>query len=71
MHMRKRKRVTRLNKEDLHNHQGFSYKNFINCVKFMKTNLSDRFLYRSHSTNPSYCDMPKSPVGKYKTAKHT
>ena len=28
-------------------------------------------LYRFHSTNPSYCDMPKFLVGKYKTAKHT
>ena len=36
MHMRKRKGVVRLNKEDLHKHQGFSYKNLINCVKLMK-----------------------------------
>ena len=33
MHMRKRKGVGRLNQEDLHTHQGSSYKNLINCVK--------------------------------------
>ena len=36
MHMRKKKWVVGLNKEDLHNHQGFSYKNLINCVKLME-----------------------------------
>ena len=36
MHMRKRKGVARSNQEDLHNHQGFSYKNLINGVKLMK-----------------------------------
>ena len=32
MQMRKKKWVGELNKEDLHNHQGFSYKSLINCV---------------------------------------
>ena len=36
MHMRKSKGVARSNQEDLHNHQGFSYKNLINGVKLMK-----------------------------------
>ena len=36
MHMPNRKGVARSNQEDLHNHQGFSYKNLINGVKLMK-----------------------------------